>query len=66
MKTRYVQKIIDGNSIEFTCEPINGEYLDTRVQLNGILLCWIPFDKLDDFVSGYLNWLNKYSIYPIN
>ena len=63
MKTKYVQKLIGANnSLEFTCEPCEGEYLDTKVQLNGVFLCWISFPDLEEFVNKLNNTIAEFAI----
>ena len=63
MKTKYVQKVIGAdNSLEFTCEPCEGEYLDTRVDLNGVFLCCISFPDIEKFVKELNNTIAKYAI----
>lgn len=55
-------KFIDNNSLHFSCEPCDGEYLDTRVEFNGNYLCTITFSDIENFTNGFSSWLSKYRI----
>lgn len=63
MKTKYAQRYIGAsNTLHFTCEPCEGEYLDTRVELNDFYLCTITFSDIQAFTSELNNTIAKYSI----
>ena len=58
-----VTRIIDKNTFCFTCESDEeGEYMDTKVTLNGILFCWITFSDLEGFMKDFSNFISKYRI----
>jgi hypothetical protein len=59
---RGVTRIIDNNTFCFTSESDDGEFLDTRVTLNGIDFCWITFSDLEDFMKDFSNFISKYRI----
>jgi hypothetical protein len=56
-------RIIDNNTFQFYCEKdAEGEYLDTKVMLNGILFCWITFVYIDKFMQDFSDFISKYRI----
>ena len=57
-----VTRIIDNNTLCFTCEQCEGEYLDTRVTINGTFFCWITFSDLENFMQDFSNFMSKYRI----
>ena len=57
-----VTRIIDNNTLFFEYELCDGEYLDTKVTLNGSLLCWISFPDLEAFVDEFAEFMSKYRI----
>lgn len=62
MPKKTFQKILPGNSLHFSCEECEGEYLDTRVEMNDIFLCWITWSDVQNFVADFENLLIKYRI----
>jgi hypothetical protein len=62
-KVKTVTSIIDNNRFVFTCEEdAAGEFLDTKVELNGMLLCWITWGNHEIFIKDFSAWIGKYRI----
>ena len=61
-RIKEIVKIIDNNTLRFSCEECEGEFLDTKVTINGTLLCWITFSELDQFVTEFSTIIGKYRI----
>lgn len=62
MPIKTFQKILPGNSLFFSCEECEGEYLDTKVDMNGLFLCWITWADVQNFVADFEKLLDKYRI----
>jgi len=62
MPTKSVYKTIPGNDFHFSCDECDGEYLDTRVNMNGIFLCYITFSDVENFFNDFQTLLTKYRI----
>jgi hypothetical protein len=50
------------STLEFRCEPCEGEYLDTSVMINGQSLCWITWNDVEKFIEEIRLPISKYSI----
>lgn len=50
------------HNLEFDCEPCEGEFLDTRVTIDGQPLCWITWKDVDNFANEINDVINKYAI----
>jgi len=61
-ETKVIKKSIQGFDIIFECEPCEGEYLDTRVIINGERVCWITFTDIDKFCREFEGVFAKYRI----
>ena len=62
-KVKTVTTIIDNNRFVFTCEENElHEFLDTKVELNGILFCWITFSDHEQFIKDFSEFISKYRI----
>ena len=57
-----VTRILDNNTLCFTCEQCEGEYLDTRVTINGTFFCCITFSDLEDFMRDFKIFMANYRI----
>lgn len=55
-------KIIDNNSLKFTCEECDGKFLDTKVEINGTFLCCISFQELEQFANDFSEVISRYRI----
>ncbi len=54
--------INDNLKLDIRCRDEGGEYLDTRIQINGDTLCWVSYPELDDFVKELQAVISKYRI----
>jgi len=61
-KVKEIIKIIDNNTLKFTCEECEGEFLDTNVEINGTFLCCISFPELEQFVNDLSEVISRYRI----
>jgi hypothetical protein len=57
-----VVRILDNNTLCFTCEQCEGEYLDTKVTINGTFFCWITFSDLENFMKDFSIFMANYRI----
>lgn len=62
MATKTLIKSCDDNTLEFKCEGIDGEYLDTRVTFNYSFLCWCTFSEAEQFAEEFFAVISKYRI----
>lgn len=62
MRTKEITKIIDNNTLRFTCKDEGAGFLDTEVTINGTFFCWISYPELDSFVAEFEELMSKYRI----
>jgi hypothetical protein len=55
-------KTIGNLDFKFTCEPCEGQYLDTKVTINGLYFCTISWPDLYDFIQEISLPVGKYAI----
>lgn len=46
----------------FECEPCEGKYLDTKVTVNGVQMCWISWPEKDEFIQKLTNIIDTFRI----
>lgn len=59
---RTITKNVGHSTLVFTCKDEGGGYLDTKVEMNGKLLCWITFSELESFYYDLVVTVEKYRI----
>ncbi len=57
-----VKKSFGNMTLVFTCEECEGQYLDTKVTINGETLCWVSFPEIDTFVEKLDNTMSDHRI----
>ena len=62
MKKITETKYLGDSELVFTCINEGAGLLDTKVEINGALLCWITFSELESFYYDLLVTLEKYKI----
>jgi formylmethanofuran dehydrogenase subunit E len=60
VKTHHI--VIDNNSLHFKCEECEGEFLDTRVEINGTYFCTITWETRLKFILDFEAFMAKYRI----
>lgn len=48
--------------IRFESETYNGRPADTKVFINGNLLCWISYQEIDEFLTKLQNAVSEHRI----
>lgn len=51
-----------GINFDFTCEPCEGEYLDTEVKVNGVYFCSISYPDIQNFIDDLNQTIAKHAI----
>lgn len=59
---RTIHKTHGDISLRFEAESCQGEYLDTKVFLNGNFLCWITFADVEAFSDEIGATVSKFRI----
>jgi hypothetical protein len=63
MNTREQTLQINNNlEILFTSDVSNGKILDTKVELNGVCLCWIAGEDVESFGDELKTLIKKFRI----
>jgi hypothetical protein len=62
MKSKTHLITIDNNTLYFKCDECEGEYLDTKVEINNTFFCWITWKDRFKFILDFEEFLAKYRI----
>jgi hypothetical protein len=54
--------VIDNNALHFKCEECEGEYMDTRAEINGTYFCTITWEDRMKFILDFEAFMAKYRI----
>jgi len=59
---RTITKHVGDSTVVFTCKNEGAGLLDTKVEINGSLLCWISFSELRSFYFDLSVTIERYRI----
>lgn len=62
METKTRKEVIHGLNFSFVSDVLDGCLFDTKVSVNGVILCWIQGDAIDDFICEFDVLIDKFKI----